>query len=91
MRVVMRVDETRHDQLAGGIDRPVGGTDSGADSGDAVALDEHVGDRRQVGVAVMVVDPAAPDQNAGRSLRHCRLRFRWDHYSAMPPDGMLAP
>ena len=76
VRVVMRVDETRHDELARGFDRPVGGSQVGSDPGDPVTLDQDVGDRRKVSVALVVVDPAAPDQDAGRSVGHILPLFR---------------
>ena len=70
VRVVMRVDEARHDQLAGRVDRPLRRAEPGADSRDPVAFDQDVRARRPVGIARVIVDPAAPDQDAGRSVRH---------------------
>jgi hypothetical protein len=69
VRMVMRVDEAGHDQLAAGLDdfdaRPR--RDVGRNALDLAVVDEQVRDRGLVDVAVVVVDPSAADQKAGLS------------------------
>ncbi len=74
--VIVRIDEPGHDQLARRVDdlmRPVG-SQVRADRDDIAAVDQDVGDRRPVDVAVVVVDLSASHQQLLR-VRHRVISF----------------
>src|SRR5262249_49735120 len=60
MRMIMRIDESGHDQSSRGIDDfvHVVGCKIGADRKDLVVFDQNIGDRRLMDIAFMVVDLA---------------------------------
>ncbi|MCQ0009012.1 hypothetical protein [Actinomadura madurae] len=62
--VAVRVDEARHDDAAGGVDRlgAGGGGQFSADRGDAAVLDEHVGGAEDGGGGCGVDDEAVRDE-----------------------------
>src|SRR6516225_5876345 len=56
MRMIMRIDESGHDQSSGGIDDLVHvvGCKIGADRKDFVVFDQNIGDRRLMDITFMV-------------------------------------
>ena len=74
MRMVVCVHEPRNDELAGGVEDFDAGLrrNMRRDTFDDCAMDQDVGDRRLVDVAVVVIDPGATNEVArGRGLsRH---------------------
>jgi hypothetical protein len=58
-----------HHQPPGGIDDLMlaVGREIGTDRSDPVGVNKNIGDRRMMDIAVMVVDPAAPDQQLFRA------------------------
>ena len=81
--MVMRVDEARHDDMAGGVDDGgVGRVNRGGDFDDFRAFDEHVADRKVADALVhrqhcSALDerPATLSANAlGHCGRHCAMR-----------------
>src|SRR5262249_4409260 len=111
VRVVVRVDEPRHQKLVGRVDRLIDGARS--ELGDALAAldrcgdsrtrgsddavdDQEIGDRRQMHIAVVVVDPTVLDEDdaAGCRCGHRGTlsgRRRWGGGGALPgtASGLL--